>query len=56
MCMNGLLKTVRDARHGELTRYESSLILIRPDQYVVWSGERPPNDVGALMGKVAGRL
>ena len=50
------LKTVRDARHGELTRYESSLILIRPDQYVVWSGETPPYDVRALLGKAAGRM
>jgi hypothetical protein len=50
------LKTVRDARQREMTRYESSLILIRPDQYVVWSGEAAPHDVRALMGKAVGRI
>jgi hypothetical protein len=48
------LKAVRDTCRGELTRYESRLILIRPDQYVVWNGDTEPDDVRALMSKVAG--
>ena len=47
-------KVVRDARRGELKRYESRLVLIRPDQYVVWTGEAQPDDVRALMGRVVG--
>ena len=49
------LKVVRDTCRGELKRYESRLILIRPDQYVVWTGDTQPNDVRALMGKATGR-
>jgi 4-hydroxyisophthalate hydroxylase len=49
------LKVVRDARQGERKRYESRLILVRPDQYVVWTGDTKPDDVRALMGKVSGR-
>jgi 2-polyprenyl-6-methoxyphenol hydroxylase-like FAD-dependent oxidoreductase len=49
------LEAVRDTYRGELKRYESRLILIRPDQYVVWSGDTQPDDVHALMGKAIGR-
>ena len=49
------LKAIRDTCRGELKRYESCLILVRPDQYVVWSGDTPPGDVRALLGKAIGR-
>jgi 4-hydroxyisophthalate hydroxylase len=49
------LRIVRDTCRGELTRYESRLILIRPDQYVVWTGDTQPGDVRALLAKAAGR-
>jgi 2-polyprenyl-6-methoxyphenol hydroxylase-like FAD-dependent oxidoreductase len=49
------LKVVRDTCGGELTRYESLLILIRPDQYVVWTGDTPPDDVRALLARATGR-
>ena len=50
------LKVVRDTYRGELERYESRLILVRPDQYVAWSGDSPPGDVRALVGKAIGRF
>jgi len=49
------LKTIRDRRLGQLGCYESRLILIRPDQYVAWSGDAPPSDVHALVCKLVGR-
>ena len=30
-------------------------MLVRPDQYVAWTGERAPADVPALLAKVTGR-
>ena len=47
------LKIVRDTCRGEA--YESRLILIRPDQYVVWTGETQPDDVRAVIGRAVGR-
>jgi hypothetical protein len=31
------------------------LILVRPDQYVVWAGEGAPSDVPALVARAIGR-
>ena len=50
------LKAVRNTCRGELKRYESRLILVRPDQFVAWSGDTPPGDVRALMSRAIGRL
>jgi 4-hydroxyisophthalate hydroxylase len=49
-------KTVRDTYADGRLRYESPLILVRPDQFIAWIGERPPADAAALMRKVVGRL
>jgi hypothetical protein len=49
------LKTIRDTFRDERALYESRLILVRPDQYVVWSGDAPPADVRALLEKAIGR-
>jgi 2-polyprenyl-6-methoxyphenol hydroxylase-like FAD-dependent oxidoreductase len=48
------LKVIRDSYDGARNAYESRLILVRPDQYVVWTGDSPPADAGGLMGNVVG--
>lgn len=49
------LKVVRDSYEEGRKAYESRLTLVRPDQYVVWSGDRSPDDVRGLMLQVTGR-
>lgn len=48
------LTIVRDSYEGPRRSYEHPLVLVRPDQYVVWTGERRPDDVAALIRRVAG--
>jgi hypothetical protein len=31
------------------------MILVRPDQFIVWIGDSAPSDATAIMRKVAGR-
>ena len=49
------LKLVRDSYSGGREAYGSRLILVRPDQYVVWTGDRLPRGSGRVIGKVVGR-
>jgi 4-hydroxyisophthalate hydroxylase len=49
------LKVVRDTFGGGREEYESRMILVRPDQYVVWAGDAAPVDAAALMARVAGQ-
>ena len=49
------LKIVRDTYAGGREEYESKLILVRPDQYVVWIGNDKPADASAVLAKVVGR-
>ena len=49
------LKIVRDTFAGGREDYEARLVLVRPDQYVVWTGDKAPADADAIMQKVAGR-
>ena len=49
------LTIVRDTFAGERSEYEHKLILVRPDQYVSWTGDAPPADVPALLALVTGR-
>jgi 4-hydroxyisophthalate hydroxylase len=49
------LKTIRDSFGGGRESYEARLILVRPDQYVVWTGDRVAGDAEALMERVTGR-
>jgi 2-polyprenyl-6-methoxyphenol hydroxylase-like FAD-dependent oxidoreductase len=46
------LKVVRDHRRNA---YEARLILVRPDQYVVWTGDEAPSDASTIIGKAIGR-
>jgi len=48
------LKVIRDTFDAERKAYESQLVLVRPDQYVVWAGDRPPADVAEMLRRVVG--
>ena len=49
------LKVVRDRYADGRAKYETRMILVRPDQFIVWTGERAPANADAIMRKVAGR-
>jgi sarcosine oxidase gamma subunit len=49
------LKVIRDSRAAGREDYEARLILVRPDQYVVWSADTSPADPHALFARVTGR-
>jgi hypothetical protein len=49
------LKVARDTYADERTGYAARLILVRPDQYVVWTGDRAPDDAAAILRRVTGR-
>ena len=48
-------RVVRDSCSGGREAYQSKLILVRPDQYVVWNGDAAPVDADKVMRRVAGR-
>ena len=49
------LKVVHDTYAEEREAYNARMILVRPDQYIVWAGNEPPRDAEALMKRVTGR-
>ena len=48
------LKVIRDSYADGREQYESKLILVRPDQYVVWTGDALSGDAARIMTKVVG--
>jgi hypothetical protein len=48
-------KVVRDSYADGRLKYECRMILVRPDQFIAWTGDRAPPDAAAIMRKVVGR-
>jgi 2-polyprenyl-6-methoxyphenol hydroxylase-like FAD-dependent oxidoreductase len=48
------LKVVLDTYEGDRQAYGARLVLVRPDQYVCWSGHEGPRDPVALLCRVVG--
>jgi len=46
---------IRDSCDGGREAYRARLALVRPDQYVVWTGDAAPADVPRLLRRVVGR-
>ena len=49
------LKVIRDSYAEGRERYAARLVLVRPDQYVVWAGDTAPAAPVDLIGRVAGQ-
>ena len=49
------LKIVTESNPVAHAAYEAALVLVRPDQYVVWTGDAAPQEPSALLRKVTGR-
>jgi len=49
------LKVVRDSYADGREAYSAHLMLVRPDQYVVWAGDMLPSDTTAMIERVAGQ-
>jgi hypothetical protein len=49
------LKIVRDSLADGRKAYEARLMLIRPDRYVVWAGDRSPADATRVVARLVGR-
>ena len=48
------LKVIRDTADGDRRAYEAKLVLVRPDQYVVWAGDDAPADVSNVVRTATG--
>ena len=48
------LQVVADGAAAGRERYGSSLVLVRPDEYVAWVGDAPPSDPSQVLRTVAG--
>jgi 4-hydroxyisophthalate hydroxylase len=50
------LRVVTDTFDGRRTAYKRRFILVRPDQYVAWTGDVPPANTTSLLRRVVGDL
>jgi 4-hydroxyisophthalate hydroxylase len=48
------LKVIEDSLAEGREAYAARMVLVRPDQYVVWSGDSLPEDLGLVLRSVAG--
>ena len=48
------LNIVPDSVADEAAGYRARLVLVRPDQFVAWTGHDAPDDIAALLRKVTG--
>jgi 2-polyprenyl-6-methoxyphenol hydroxylase-like FAD-dependent oxidoreductase len=48
------LKVIRDSYADGRSTYAARLVLVRPDQYVVWTSDEVPTDAVGLLRRVAG--
>jgi len=55
MALGVPLKVIRDTRGGGREKYEAALVLVRPDQYVAWTGESLPADARQMIARCVGR-
>jgi 2-polyprenyl-6-methoxyphenol hydroxylase-like FAD-dependent oxidoreductase len=49
------IKVVRDSFSDGREAYAARLVLVRPDQYVVWAGDAAPTDATGVMTRVSGQ-
>jgi hypothetical protein len=49
------LEVVRDTSRDGREKYGAPLVLVRPDQFVAWTGSAAPADPAALVATVTGR-
>jgi hypothetical protein len=49
------MRIVRDTCRDERADYGSRLVLVRPDQFIGWTGDSAPADVAGLIRRVTGR-
>jgi 2-polyprenyl-6-methoxyphenol hydroxylase-like FAD-dependent oxidoreductase len=49
------LKLIRDGYSGGRAQYESQLVLVRPDQYVVWAADTAPTNPPEVIARVTGQ-
>jgi 2-polyprenyl-6-methoxyphenol hydroxylase-like FAD-dependent oxidoreductase len=49
------LKVVRDSLTGERADFAARLVLVRPDQFVVWAADGAPDDPAGMLARVTGR-
>ena len=48
------LGVIRDNKEGDLKKYDTHYILVRPDHYIVWKDDIAPFNVENLLLKVVG--